>query len=202
MSNEKNTGPALTGAAIGLVVLALVVVFAVLIPKAHGESAATLPDKLPGGYVSADLKEAWKHPPAGVTPAQVDQVIAQVKAEIKYGNATLGTTAPEPSVYKIYLKGPSSLFFVQVFKSAGGAFSPGEIADGTGAPQGSSVDQLVKVGKSVCMVSGTADGSGSIQPTQIQCQRSDGDETIQVTTPSGTAKSVAAFADVVAANIG
>ncbi|WP_017933141.1 hypothetical protein [Nocardioides sp. Iso805N] len=203
MSKTRNSDVPLTGIAIGAVALALVVVFAVLLPKAQGDEADTsridMPSSLPGGYVAADNASAWKGN-ANVAGNEA-QVAAEVKAEIKYGDAALQKTTGGGFGNRIYIKGSSEIFFVQVFRAAGGAFSPGEISDPSKLQQGSSVQQLVKVGNSTCIVDGTTATAGQVTPSQTQCQRSEGNVTVQVMAPSVAASDVAKVADLVLAKV-
>lgn len=202
MSKTRNSDVPLTGIAIGAVALALVVVFAVLLPKASGDEAGTrikLPNSLPGGYIAADRTEAWKGN-ANVSGHE-SELVAQVKAEINYGNSALEKTTGGGFGNRIYIKGSSAIFFVQVFRAAGGAFSPGEISDPSKLQQGSSVQQLLKVGKSTCIIDGTTSTGSQVTPSQTQCQLSEGELTVQVTAPSVAASDVAKVADLVLAQV-
>ena len=206
MSKTRNSDVPLTGIAIGAVVLALFVVFAVLLPKAEGDDSVdttriSLPDSLPGGYKAADMVSSWKGATSGIAGHEAE-VVAEVKAELKFGDAALQKTTGGGFGNRIYLKnGAQSIFFVQVFRAAGGAVSPGEISDPSKLQQGSSVQQLTQVGKSVCIVSGTTATGGAVQPSQTQCQRSEGQLTVQVTAPSVAASDVAKVADLVLAQV-
>ena len=205
MSKTRNSDVPLTGIAIGAVVLALFVVFAVLLPKAEGDDASgriDLPATLPGGYVSADQVSAWKGA-SGVSGHEAE-VVAQVKAELKYGDTQLEKTTGGGFGHRIYLKDKgASIFFVQVFRAAGGAFSPGEISDPSQLQQGTSVQQLTKVGKSVCIVNGQVGTGGQVSSSQgeSQCQRSEGDLTVQVTAPGVAPSDVAKVADLVLSKV-
>ncbi|WGL52943.1 hypothetical protein P5P86_03745 [Nocardioides sp. BP30] len=199
MSKSRSSDVPLTGIAIGAVVLALVVVFAVLLPKAQGDEADTsriaLPSSLPGGYKAADNASAWKGN-ANVAGNEA-QVAAQVKAEIAFGNAALKKTTGGGFGNRIYIKGASEIYFVQAFRAAGGAFSPGELSDPSKLQQGTSVQQLIKTGDATCIVDGTTGTGGQVTPSETQCQVSKGDLTIQVMAPSVAASDVAKVADLV-----
>jgi hypothetical protein len=204
VSNNRNSDVPLTGMAIGAVVLALFVVFAVLLPKAEGDDANSsrivLPNSLPGGYVAADRTEAWKGT-SGVAGHEAE-VVAQVKSELKFGNAALDKTTGGGFGNRIYLKqGAQQVFFVQVFRAEGGALSPGEISDPSQLQQGTSVQQLTKVGDAVCVIDGSVGTGGQVQPSQTQCQRSKSGLTVQVTAPSVAASDVAKVADLVLAQV-
>jgi hypothetical protein len=201
VSKTRNSDVPLNGIAIGAVVLALLVVFAVFLPKAVGNDQASsgqipLPATLPGGLQAADQTEAWKNSPS--VKGQEAEVVAEVKSELAFGKSALAKTSKVAFGNRIYLKSDGqSVYFVQVFRSAGGAFSPGEISDPSKLQQGSSVQQLTKVGNSVCIVNGTVASPGQVQPNETQCQRSEGDLTVQVTAPSVAASDVAKVADAV-----
>lgn len=202
MSKNRTSDVPLTGIAIGAVVLALFVVFAVLLPKASGDEAGSrieLPSTLPGGYVAADKADAWK----GNTnvAGHEAEIAASVKQELTFGNAALEKTTGGGFGNRVYIKGGQAVFFVQVFRAAGGAFSPGEISDPSQLQQGTSVQQLLKVGKSTCIVDGAVGTGGQVQPSQTQCQRSEGELTVQVTAPSVAASDVAKVADLVLAQV-
>lgn len=203
MSNTRNSDVPLTGIAIGAVVLALFIVFAVLLPKVNADETSSridLPDHLAGGLVAADKTAAWKGA-QGVAGHEA-QVVAEVRSELKFGDSQLEKTTDGGYGNRIYLKsGGSQIFFVQVFRAAGGAFSPGEISDPSKLQQGTSVQQLTKVGKSVCIIDGQTGTGGQVQPSQTQCQRSEGELTVQVTAPSVAASDVAKVADTVLAQV-
>lgn len=207
MSKSRTSDVPLTGIAIGAVLLALVVVFAVFLPRAIGDTGSstgslTLPASLPGGYVAADRTAAWTNASSSVKGHEAE-IVAQVKAELAYGDKALTKTSKNAFANRIYLKGDGkSIFFVQAFRSAGGAFSPGEISDPMKLQQGSSVQQLLKVGNAVCIVDGTVGNPGQVQPSQTQCQRSEGDLTVQVTAPQVAASDVAKVADLVLSKVG
>lgn len=209
MSKTRNSDVPLTGIAIGAVALALVVVFAVLLPKAEGDEADTsriaLPSSLPGGYVAADTASAWK----GASPTVAGheaEVAAEVKAELKYGDSVLEKTTGGGFGNGVYLKktgDSANFFFVQVFRAAGGALSPGEISDPSQSQAGGSAQQLLKVGDATCIVQGVIGSAGQVDASQgqSQCQRSEGNLTVQVTAPSVAASDVAKVADLVLAKV-
>ena len=205
MSDTRNSDVPLTGIAIGAIALALVVLFAVFLPKAVGDtantSAITLPKTLPGGYESATDTAAWKGNAS--MAGQEAQVVKAVQEEIDFGNAQLKQTTGGGFGNAIYLKDSGkSIFFVQAFRAAGGAVSPGEISDPTKLQQGSTVDQLVSIGKATCIVTGTVATGGQVQPAQTKCQQSKGELTVQVSAPSIAASDVAKVTGLVLDQIG
>lgn len=205
MSTTNKSDIPLTGIAIGAVALALVVLFAVFLPKAHGESGSSanrisLPASLPGGYLAADRVDAWKGANSQVKGHEAE-LVGEVKAELSYGDKQLAKTASSDYGNRIYVKGGQSVFFVQVFRAAGGAFSPGELSDPARSGQGSSIQQLTKVGDAVCIIDGAVAGPGQVQPSSSQCQRSGADLTVQVTSPGTAPSDVAKVADLVFAAV-
>lgn len=205
MSKTDQSDIPLTGIAIGAVVLALVVLFAVFLPKAHGETDSSahrisMPASLPGGYLAADRVDAWKGAAAQVKGHEAE-LVGEVKSELSYGDKQLAKTASSDYGNQIYLKNGQSIFFVQVFRAAGGAFSPGELSDPAKSGEGSSVQQLTKVGDAVCIVDGSVTGPGHVQPSSTQCQRSGADFTVQVTSPGTAPSDVAKVAGLVLAAV-
>ena len=189
-----------TGIALGAIALAVLVVFAVFIPRLDkGDHAIVggpvkLADTYPGGYIAATLKDAWANADSSLQ-SQVDAIVQQVQAEQDYGSKQVATTAGASAVNKIYLRSGNEIYFVQVFASTGGAFSPGEIADPSTAPSGSAIQQLLKVGDGVCVVDATIGSDGTPAVSQSQCQVTKGSHTVQVMSPSQSADKVVAFAD-------
>ncbi len=203
-SKTTTTDVPSTGITIGAIVLAVLVVFAVFLPKLNkGDTNVadiSLANTYPGGYISADMKEAWANADTSLQ-SQIGQITQQVKAETAFGDQQVKAVASRKAVNKIYLRGGNELYFVQVFASTGGAFSPGEIADPTNAPAGSAVQQLVKVGDGVCVIDETIGSDGTPAISQTQCQVSKGAYTVQVMSPSQAGDKPVAFADEIAATL-
>jgi hypothetical protein len=165
----------------GLVLLALVVAFAVGLPKASGEpeeggataQLATLPDTLPGGFV--DL--------AGVGGPQGGD-----SAAIDYVNQVLGEVYPdEPTEFRVYVdQERQALLTVTLFAADGGAFFP---PNGVADPQALGLDraptELVRQGEAVCEASyqsgapGAASG-GDEEPLAVSCQQPHDGTTVQI----------------------
>lgn len=204
MSDNRNSDVPLTGIAFGAIALALVVVFAVFLPKASGDtaddSAITMPKTLAGGYVSANSTDAWKGNSS--IAGQEKQVVTEVQAELDFGDAALKKTTGGGFGNAIYVKNAGqSIFFVQAFRATGGALSPGEISDPSKLQQGTSVDQLTTVGDATCIVTGTVATGGQVQPAQTKCQATKGDLTVQVMAPQVATSDVAKVADLVLSKI-
>lgn len=187
MSNRRVVIP---GVILGVLLLALAVVFAVVLPKVHGESGSiSLPDTLPGGYTATDLVDAYKNAP-GATDAQVQQASASARTTRSYGDKALadsGVTAATRTYVDKKLQTP---LFVQVFRAAGGAFSPFQFSDPKTAQASEQVQHLVRKGDVVCIENGSSDGQGGVQPSYLECQKSEGNTTVQVTSPLALDKAV------------
>ena len=193
MSNRRVVLP---GIILGVVLLALAVVFAIVLPKVHGESSdVSLPDTLPGGYTATDLEKAYKNAP-DATDEQVQQASATERSARAYGDKALAASGAVAATRAYVSKDLSSQLIVQVFRAAGGAFSPFRFTDPKTAQSGQPVERLVSKGDVVCIETGSADGKGGVQPSYVQCQKSDGDLTVQVTTPMALDKAVGAVDDV------
>ncbi|GAB7005864.1 hypothetical protein JCM18899A_33370 [Nocardioides sp. AN3] len=193
MSNRRIVLP---GVIIGVLLLALAIVFAVVLPKAHGDSGdVSLPDTLPGGYTATDLVEAYKHAP-NATDTQVQQASAAARTARSYGDKALKDSGVTAATRTYIDKKLSTPLFVQVFKASGGAFSPFEFSDPASAQSNQQVQRLVRKGDVVCIENGSADGQGGVQASYVQCQKSEGNTTVQVTSPLELAKAVALVDDV------
>ena len=192
MSNRRIVLP---GVILGVIALALAAVFAVALPKLHQEGDLALPDTLPGGYTATDLDKAYKNAP-GATADKVAQASATERNARSFGDKALAA-AGITGVTRTYVdKGLSSPLIVQAFRAPGGAFAPFQFSDPKDAQAGQDVKNLVRKGDVVCIENGTADGKGGIQPAYVQCQKSEGDLTVQVTTPLATDKAVKVVATV------
>lgn len=199
MSDTRTSDVPLTGIVLGAVALALVVLFAVFLPKVSDDadaSAITMPKTLPGGYQAANSEKAWSGNKN--VAGQEAEIVKQVQAELDFGDTQLKKTTDGAFGNAIYLKdGGQAIYFAQAFRAEGGAVSPGEISDPAKLQQGSSVDQLVTVGKATCVVTGTVGTGGQVQPAQTTCQESDGELTVQVSAPAVAASDVAKVAGLV-----
>jgi hypothetical protein len=188
----------LPGVILGVLLLALAIVFAVVLPKVHGDSGAiSLPDTLPGGYTATDLADAYKQAP-GATDAQVQQASASARTTRAYGDQALkdsGVTAATRTYVDKNLQTP---LFVQVFRASGGAFSPFQFSDPKNAQANEQVQHLVRKGDVVCIENGSATGQGGVQASYVECQKSSGGTTVQVTSPLAIDKAVSLVDDIFA----
>lgn len=183
----KNTRAALIGLVLGAVLLGLIAVFAIVLPKVSDESEAAgapivLPDRLPGGYVATDLPEAFAGAPGG-SEDQIDAAVRNEKAAREYGDQVLAESGATAATRTYVGEDLQTAVVVQAFRAAGGAFAPFQFNDPANAEPGQEVESLVRVGEAVCIQHGTAAGEGRIEGGYVQCQKSEGELTIQVTTP-------------------
>lgn len=181
MSNRRVVLP---GAVLGVLLLALAVVFAIALPKVSGESNGelSLPDKLPGGYAATDLASTWKNAPEA-TEEKIESAAATERSARTYGDKAFRAAGVD-AVTRGYVDAKFAQgVFVQAFHAQGGAFSPFQFADPKGAQAGQQVQRLVRQGDALCIEVGSADGQGGSQPAYVQCQKSEDDLTVQVTTP-------------------
>ncbi|GGF33423.1 hypothetical protein GCM10011519_03580 [Marmoricola endophyticus] len=170
---------AVVGAALGVVVLALVAVFGIVLPKAHGDESGSAPD-LPakaGGFVALD---------SGQLPAALQQqigsvpVVRKAQKEARTGLEKVNGTAV---AYRYYVSPDrQALAAVTVVPGDPGLFSP----DGppvAAAPQQQASYQLRKVSGAVCaeyytqqQASVPGQSGGAAQLSRVHCQLgADGD---------------------------
>ena len=193
MSNRRVVLP---GVILGIIVLALAAVFAVVLPRVNGDSKdIALPDKLSGGYTATDLEAAYKGA-KGATDAKVQQASATERSARTYGDKALKASGVKSATRSYVSKDLSTPLIVQVFRAPGGAFAPFQFSDPKTAQSGQQVESLVRKGDVVCIQTGQADGQGNVQPSYVECQKSDGDLTVQVTSPLALTKAVALVDDV------
>ena len=187
MSNRRVVLP---GVILGVVVLALAAVFAIVLPKVHGGSGElSLPDRLAGGYAATDLPATWKNAP-GATADKIESAAAGERNSRAYGDKSFkqaGVDAVTRSYVDAKFEQP---IVVQAFRAPGGAFAPFQFADPKTAQAGQQVQRLVRKGDALCIEVGSADGHGGSQPAYVQCQKSEDNLTVQVTSPLQLAKAV------------
>ncbi|MBC9732989.1 hypothetical protein [Nocardioides marmotae] len=188
---SSTPSPALTrwtGPLAGVVVLALLVVFAVLLPKATGGSNAEdpldLPDTLPGGYTAADRGEAF----AGSYEAEEAETLAGRQASARqHSDEVLDEVYDYAAETRTYASEDlTTAVFVQAFRAPGGAFAPETISGEEAAATGAASQELVREGDAICIVQRPAvdPAAGAPQdaaPSYVSCQRSEGDLTVQAT---------------------
>jgi hypothetical protein len=192
----NNRRVVLPGVILGVLALALAVVFAVVLPKVNGESGdISLPDRLPGGYTATDLAEAYQGA-EGATAEKIQQASATERIARSYANKQLEDSGVTAETRTYVSKDLSSPLVVQVFRAPGGAFAPFQFADPKSTQAGQQVQRLVRKGDVVCIENGSADGNGGVQSAYVECQKSEGDTTVQVTSPLPLDKAVKVVDDV------
>lgn len=175
----------LLGLLLGVVLLGLVAVFAIAIPKLHGDADIALPDTLPGGYTATDLSAAYKNVPT----AAKSQIPAYLKSEQKsvaYGNKALKSAygSGQTRTYVKLTTSEQSSIVVTAFHSEGGAFAPLAIQDPSGDTQAGGGDHLVSADGVVCIQHVAATQTGSVSTAYYECQKSESGLTVQVTSQS------------------
>lgn len=166
----------LAAAAVGVVALVVVAGFAILLPKASGDSgdsgsstAPTLPAKV-GGFVALD---------SDAVPAALRQQIgggSQVTQAQDQGRQGLEKVYGTPATYRFYVSGDAqSLLAVTVIDKEMGLFSPdGPPVQTTEGQQ--STYQLSRVSGAVCaqyysqQAGATGQPSGAAQLSRVHCQ--------------------------------
>ncbi|MEP9384927.1 hypothetical protein [Nocardioides sp. KR10-350] len=187
MSSEKNQSFVVeNGVTLGVIVLALFVIFGVGLPRwiDHSESSSStvasqekieLPAKLSGGYAAADVKSSWGALATGKNAKQVQQQVTQLEKSIAKGNKSLEDALPGAAATRAYIKtsskGITGVVSVQAFRASGGAFAPTDIGIGSST--------LQKVGDGVCMTKQQATSTGQAV-NDITCQKSGDNLTVQV----------------------
>jgi hypothetical protein len=178
------------GVAVGAIALALLVVLAVLLPKAHGAEVESvdLPDELPGGLIALDVDREL--PAEAGLPDNFAQVQgAQARTTMSDYEDAYG----DPVAFRGYADQQlQTVAFVTVFAGDGDAFGPD-----FGTSQST---QLVKSGDAVCELSfqQTQTGQVSDEPTTVTCQVSGEGQTVQVATGGISVEETVKLADGIA----
>jgi hypothetical protein len=180
----SNRRVVLPGVILGVLVLALAAVFAIVLPKVNGENdTLSLPDTLPGGYTAVDLEKAYASAGSqGATDDDITKAAAAARNERTFGDDSLDGADMDAVTRAYASKDLQTGVFVQLYRAAGGALSPYQFSVPKNAQAGESIQQLVRKGDVVCIENGSADGQGSLQTSFVQCQKSEGEMTVQVTT--------------------
>ncbi|MDN4171735.1 hypothetical protein QWY28_02155 [Nocardioides sp. SOB77] len=191
-----------TGLLAGVVVLALLVVFAVLLPRttdgAGAEEPLGLPDTLPGGYTAADLDEAF----AGQYDAdQAETLSGRQASSREHGDDVLADVYDHAAETRTYASEDlSTAVFVQAFRAPGGAFAPETISGEDAAASGAATQELVREGDAICIVQRpaadpTAGAPQGDAPSYVACQRSEDELTVQATAAGLPAEDLVALVD-------
>jgi len=188
------------GIAVGLVLLGLVAAFAIGLPKASGADDAsaapavdlTLPDTLPGGYAAADDPAAFAD---GDLAQQADQIAQQQAANTAYGDKVLNDVLGAPAATRSYVVDGTNAVFVQVFQSAGGAFSPSSLTDPASTNGGGGLT-MAKVGDGICILTyGQSQDGTPGDPSSSQCQVTHDQLTVQIQSAGVSAEELVHVAD-------
>lgn len=201
MSTKKDNPVWENGVMIGFVLLGLLVIFAVVLPKAHkhevGQGIA-LPASLSGGFTAVDGLAYTSLPAAQqkqTSQAQFDQTIATLKKSGATENAAL-TNAFGIAVSSREYVSPdfSSEVLATAYRGPGGIFGNGEnlANSSTGGPGTATMQRL---GDTICYVD--AGNPQAQSGPQAECQRTSADLTVQVSASDGKAATASKYADEV-----
>lgn len=172
------------GLGLGAVVLGLLIVLAVALPKAQGDTGSTgadLPATLPGGWTATDALQVDELPAeAGIDAEAIErqadrrEYAEQAYAEV-YDDAPSFRTYTDDTLQKYAL--------VTVFAGEAQAFAPGDPpVDPEAEGMARSTSELVREGDALCSVSyqAVAAGQDAGAPTSISCQLPTAGRTIQL----------------------
>jgi len=179
------------GLTFGVIALALVIIFAVGLPRWHkhaGQEAITLPDTISGGFLAADSPAAWTDLKAAgkVTDQQIAQLVGQA-GQFHGQNATDASDALGiATAGRYYVSKDGNFLSVTAARGSGDAWFPG--AGGTYSAQGDVT----------CYTSAASSSSSS----SIDCRRSSSSLTVEVNAQGLDASTVAAAVDEVYNGIG
>lgn len=193
MASEKNQSFVVeNGITLGVIVLAIFVIFAVGLPRWIGgddegstvpQSPITLPDKISSTYLPAADPATWTDGVKQKLLSQqnatgIQQQATQMQSQAKKNVKTLGSEAAT----KMYVDVKGQAFLVVAAIRSRSAFLQGVTSD------------LKKVGNSVCQTS--TDSSGS---SAVDCSRASDDLTVEIQAQGGspTAQTVAKYVDEV-----
>jgi len=200
---SKPTKTRVIGIVVGVVVLALLVVFAVLLPRTTDDGSGAqepleLPDTLPGGYTAADLGDAF----SGRYDADQAATLADRQAAARdHADEVLADVYEHSAETRTYASEDlSTAVFVQAFRAGGGAFAPETISEEGAAATGGATQELVREGDAVCIVQRaaadpTTGAPPSEVPSYVACQRSEEDLTVQASAASLSAEDLVALVD-------
>jgi len=206
VSTKKDAPAWENGALIGIIVLALLVVFAVGLTRWHKNdlgSSLSMPDRLSGGYQAIELTSYDQFPKAQQAQLSKTQFETQL-ATIKKAQTTESSALTNAFGFAVqsqtYLSSDlKSSLSVIAYRGPGGVFGNGRnLTDSqTGNP---GTGSMQKVGDTICYVD---TGSQAQQSSpQAECQRSSANLTVQVTSSDGQAASASKYADEIYGSLG
>jgi hypothetical protein len=194
VADKKDTSIVENGLIIGLIVLALVVVFAVGLVRWHkgAQGAAVhLPDTLSGGFAALDDQSAYAgYSPSAAASGQSAPTSAQIIGQVQklqttaaQGLANLPDAASERIYGTVSGQGLTGLIEAAAFRSGGGPLTPGNLGYASGT--------VTKFGDVYCSAEASQSG------TDTTCQRAEENLTVQVYSPSLAGAQLAPYADEV-----
>ena len=190
------------GIVVGLLILAGMVLFSVVLPEAtddgeSGEPASetvslALPDTLPGGYSAADLESSFAD---GELAEQAAAIAKQQADGTEYGNKVLPDVLGTEAVTRSYVVNGTEAVFVQVIDAPGGAFSPSSLTD-PDTTNGAGGVTMENVGAGVCILTvGQLQQGQTEAPTSSECQVTRDGITAQLSSDTIPAEDLMALAD-------
>lgn len=200
------TSPAaqrVVGLGLGAVVLALLVGLAVGLPKAEGDTAATvLPDTLPGGWTATDVLDVADVPAeSGIT----EEAIQRQADRRAYAEARFAEAYDDAPSFRTYVDETLQKFvLVTVFVGEGQAFLPGEPpVDPEAEGLARSNTELVREGDALCSVSyqPVPAGQETGDPAAVSCQQPVDGQTVQLQTQGVSLDDTFALLDDIATEI-
>lgn len=176
MSQPRTTRvDATIGLAVGIVLLALVAVFAIFLPKAHGDDIA-LPDEV-DGWKAADI-------PHGQLTAEQATRLADAR---EFADGVLDDNLDVPADTRTYVDPDlQQAVLVQAFRTDGGPYVPLQLESGAQYQVDHDPIEIEKKGDVVCQLNypiSQDPTSGQLTspetPQVVACQRSEGDLTVR-----------------------
>jgi hypothetical protein len=172
------------GAGLGVVGLAVLLVFAVAVPHLTSADEVELPDSLPGGWVGADIAAV---PDLG---SGAEAFKASRERATAYVREVYAEVYDDPVAFRAYTDKELSRFVVvTVFTSDGGAFGPPSgLADPEALKLERATTELVRDGDVVCVANyqpvaeGEDGGADADTPLGVSCQLPTEGHTIQLAT--------------------
>lgn len=194
------------GLGLGAVVLGLLVVLAVALPKAEGETgtagAVALPDTLPGGWTATDALDVDALPAEAGIDAEAIQRQADRRAYAEQAYAEVYDEAP---TFRTYTDDSLAKYaLVTVFTGESAAFAPGDPpVDAEAEGLARSTSELVREGDALCSVSyqAVAAGQEAGEPTTISCQLPTAGRTVQLQTQGVPVEDTFALLDDLATEV-
>lgn len=170
------------GLGLGAVVLGLLVVLAVALPKAQGDTGtARLPDTLPGGWIATDALTTDDVP----AESGIDEAALERQGDLReYAEEAYAEVYDDAPAFRTYTDETLQRFaLVTVFAGESHAFLPGQPpVDAEAEGLARSGTELVREGDALCSVTYqmVAAGQDPGAPTSTSCQLPSGGRTVQL----------------------